>query len=285
MDEIRATLAQLMGSYEGADEKELKKPFTDPDVCKMFLVGLCPHELFENTKQYLGECRNIHSEKLRERYMEERKNHYYGYEEDTLRAIQPIIDDCDRKVVRAKARVEEDVVERKTTLDPMVVEEAKRIDGEIKKKMLVADELGMKGEVEASFGIVEEIEALKKAKLEMLEKAGEVSYQQRLKPCDVCGALLSVSDTDRRLTEHYSGKIHVGIQRLRDLAKTLNAYINEHRNSRNSSIRSERSETIKSESRVSRYKGKSDRRSSSRSPSRRHEYSRSRNSRRRSRSR
>lgn len=49
----------------------------------------------------------------------------------------------------------------------------------------------MKGEVEESLRVLEEADLLKKNKLEMLEKAGEVSYQSRIKPCDICGALLS----------------------------------------------------------------------------------------------
>ncbi|UKJ90466.2 hypothetical protein MACJ_001399 [Theileria orientalis] len=234
MDQIRATLAELMGKYEQKEGLESRKSFADPDVCKLYLTGICPHDLFENTKFYMGECRKIHSEKLRERYLNERKDHFFGYELDTLKVIQPMIEDCDKKIARGKARVEDDIV-RKRTLDPMIVEEAKRIDSQIQAKMALADELGMNGEVEESFKIVEEVEHLKKNKLEMLEKAGEGSFQQRLKPCDVCGALLSATDSDRRLTEHYSGKIHVGFQKLRDMSKALSAYIEEYRDKANGS--------------------------------------------------
>ncbi|XP_952202.1 uncharacterized protein TA13605 [Theileria annulata] len=228
MDQIRATLAELMGKYEQKEDLDSTKPFTDPDVCRQYLTGICPHDLFENTKFYMGECSRIHSEKLRERYQNERKNHFYGYELETLKIIQPMIDDCDKKIARGKARVEEDLVRRKT-LDPMIIEEAKKIDSQIQSRMARADELGRNGEVEESFKIVEEVELLKRTKLEMLEKGGDASYQSRLKPCDVCGALLSATDSDRRLTEHYSGKIHVGFQKLRDMSKTLSAYIQENR--------------------------------------------------------
>lgn len=34
-------------------------------VCKYFLCGFCPSSLFANTKSDLGECRNLHDEKLR----------------------------------------------------------------------------------------------------------------------------------------------------------------------------------------------------------------------------
>lgn len=44
MEEMRAQLASLMESI-----KEQPTDFTDPEVCKYFLTGLCPHDLFENT--------------------------------------------------------------------------------------------------------------------------------------------------------------------------------------------------------------------------------------------
>lgn len=56
-----------------------------------------------------------------------------------------MIEDCDKKIARGKARVSasitfkmlqvEDDIVRKRTLDPMIVEEAKRIDSQIQAKM------------------------------------------------------------------------------------------------------------------------------------------------------
>ncbi|GIX63246.1 glycosyltransferase family protein 28, putative [Babesia caballi] len=166
------------------------------------------------------------------RYLEERKTRYFGYEAETLRFILPMLEECDRRVQRGRVRAEEDVAGKQTTLDDATIEEAKRIDAEIEKKMNIANELGMKGDVEESFKVLEEAELLKKNKLDMLEKAGEASYQSRIKPCDICGALLSATDTDRRLTEHYSGKIHVSYQKLRDMSKLLTEYINERKGER-----------------------------------------------------
>lgn len=237
MDEMRSQWAALMGNLENPADSIETKSFTDSDVCKMFLVGICPYDLFENTKHYIGPCSKNHSEELRAKYLEARKEKYYGYEDDTLRFIIPMIEDCDRRVQKGRLRAEENVACKQTELDPATVEEAKRIDMEIDKKMKIANELGMKGEVEESFKVLEEAELLKKNKLEMLEKAGESSYQSRIKPCDICGALLSASDTDRRLTEHYSGKIHVSYQKLRDMSKVLSEYVRDNRPSRNNSSR------------------------------------------------
>ncbi|GFE54853.1 U1 snRNP-associated protein Usp106 [Babesia ovis] len=283
MDEMRAQWEALMGNLENPVDPNKNKSFEDSDVCKMYLVGVCPYDLFENTKHYLGPCSKIHSDELRAKYLEKRKTHYYGYEADTLRFIIPLLEDCDRRVQRGRIRAEDDVACKQTTLDEGTIEEAKRIDAEIEKKMKIANDLGMKGEVEESFKVLEEAELLKKNKLEMLERAGETSYQSRIKPCDICGALLSASDTDRRLTEHYSGKIHVSYQKLRDMSKLLNEYIKEHKpeGSRRGNDRS----TSRSYGPRKPVNRGYTRNSRSRSSSRSHSYSSGKSNRRRSRSR
>jgi hypothetical protein len=35
---------------------------------------------------------------------------------------------------------------------------------------------------------------------------------KKLRVCDVCGSFLSLFDSDKRLTDHFMGKQHVGFQ-------------------------------------------------------------------------
>jgi len=42
----------------------VKRKLTDPDVCKMFIVGMCPYEEFQRTKHEVGPCPHIHDEEL-----------------------------------------------------------------------------------------------------------------------------------------------------------------------------------------------------------------------------
>lgn len=56
MDQIRATLAELMGKYEQKEDLDSTKSFTDPDVCRQYLTGICPHDLFENTVTLITNC-------------------------------------------------------------------------------------------------------------------------------------------------------------------------------------------------------------------------------------
>lgn len=47
------------------------------------------------------------------------------------------------------------------------------------------------------------------------------SQQQKLRVCEICGAYLSVYDSDRRLTDHLGGKLHLGYMAIRDRLKEL----------------------------------------------------------------
>ncbi|GKV43592.1 hypothetical protein SLEP1_g50865 [Rubroshorea leprosula] len=39
---------------------------------------------------------------------------------------------------------------------------------------------------------------------------------QKLQVCDICGAFLSVYDSDRHLADHFRGKLHLGYMQIRD---------------------------------------------------------------------
>ncbi|KAI0818632.1 hypothetical protein BC629DRAFT_1463274 [Irpex lacteus] len=52
--------------------------------------------------------------------------------------------------------------------------------------------------------------------LQQLQTLG-ASGHQKLRVCDVCGAYLSVLDSDRRLADHFGGKMHLGYHELRNM--------------------------------------------------------------------
>lgn len=49
MDAIRKQLDVLMGANRNGETREVKHKFYDRDVCRLFLSGLCPHDLFQLT--------------------------------------------------------------------------------------------------------------------------------------------------------------------------------------------------------------------------------------------
>eukprot|EP00854_Cymbomonas_tetramitiformis_P006604 gene6604-7906_t len=109
MDAMRATLDALMGvNRDGDKESEMNRKFSDPDVCRAFLGGLCAHDLFTNTKIDMGACASIHNVSLREQYEEARQKGEANYDRELLENLDKLLVECDRKIARAMKRLEED---------------------------------------------------------------------------------------------------------------------------------------------------------------------------------
>lgn len=72
MSDILANeLNELMGINRNApiDSRLRQEHFTDSDVCKYFLVSVCPNDLFPNTKWDLGPCHKRHDEFFKNQYL------------------------------------------------------------------------------------------------------------------------------------------------------------------------------------------------------------------------
>lgn len=74
-------------------------------MCKHFLCGYCPSELFTNTKADLGPCALIHDEPLRKEYQSSAKFEKVGYEEKWIEVLEDIVNDVDKKIKRGHQRL------------------------------------------------------------------------------------------------------------------------------------------------------------------------------------
>lgn len=281
VDAIRKQLDALMGANRNDEIKSsMHQRFLDDDVCKYFLAGFCPYEAFETTKNHMGECPKLHSAPIKFDYDEARKNKDYGFEKLLLRKLEEIVRDCDRKIEkqRQKKAIEE---EEKLRDDPV-----ERDIAELQKQ---ADQLGEEGKLEEFNEMTRRIEELKQKKMQEQAQvipegeAGEViaalrtqsQQQQKLRVCEVCGLYLSITDSDKRLTDHFTGKLHVGFENAREKLQELRLKLGTDLGNARSRSRSPRG---------SRSRDTDRRRSRSRDRSRR-DRSRSRDRKRRSRSR
>jgi hypothetical protein len=81
---------------------------TDPKVCRSYLAGTCPHDLFTNTKQDFGPCPKQHTESLKNEYdgATEEQKRKWGFEFDYLRDMQKYVDECNRRIDTAQRRLE-----------------------------------------------------------------------------------------------------------------------------------------------------------------------------------
>jgi hypothetical protein len=80
--------------------------FTDPRICRPFLVGHCPHDLFQNTKFEQGPCRNQHNERLRQDYLETQDREKYGYEWEYQAVLKEYVGECDKRIESSQRKLE-----------------------------------------------------------------------------------------------------------------------------------------------------------------------------------
>merc|ERR1719369_1151839 len=76
--------------------------------------------------------------------------------------------------------------------------------------------------------MLEQVEDLKKrkgeAESEYRSSMPASSYQQqKLRVCEVCSAYLGIHDNDRRLADHFGGKLHLGFIEIREKLAELQA--------------------------------------------------------------
>ncbi|XP_010268264.1 PREDICTED: putative RNA-binding protein Luc7-like 2 isoform X2 [Nelumbo nucifera] len=319
MDAIRKQLDVLMGANRNGDVREVNRKYYDRDVCRLFLVGLCPHELFQLTKMDMGPCPKVHSLQLRKEYEEAKAKGIDNYDRDLEDVIDRLIVECDRKIARALKRLEDEdakaaiaISVSEVTQSPEVLELTKQIKEKLKEvdqldlegktdskiralevveelrtkradkqsmllldafnkdraslpqplqnppalaplpvlsppdphtqemineKLKKAEDLGEQGMVDEAQKALEEAEALKKlgARQEPVLESSKYTAvdvritDQKLRVCDICGAFLSVYDSDRRLADHFGGKLHLGYIQIRDKLAELQEERNKNR--------------------------------------------------------
>ncbi|XP_062589738.1 putative RNA-binding protein Luc7-like 1 isoform X1 [Saccostrea cucullata] len=297
-EQMRAMLDELMGTARDGENSKYKVKFDDARVCKSFLLGCCPHDILSSTRMDLGECPKIHDLALRADYEQASRRKDYYYDIDAMEHLSSFIADCDRKTELAKRRLKETQEELSEEANGKVAEMIHKLGEEMGTKLAKAEDLGAEGLVVESLQLMEEVENLKKQKAaaeqEYRNSMPASSYQQqKLRVCEVCSAYLGIHDNDRRLADHFGGKLHLGFITIREKLEELKKSIADRRMQREKEReeqklkRAER-EKAEEEARLNQARSRSRSRKRTRSRSRdrkRRSRSRSRRSRSRSRSR
>jgi len=215
--EQRKLLEQLMGA--GSSSRHAQLSITDPKVCRSFLAGTCPHDLFTNTKQDLGPCPKVHSEPLKTEYEASADKSKYGFEYDYMRDMQKYIDACNHRIDGAQQRLEKTPDEIRQT--NVLLKQISDLSRTINTGLLEISVLGESGSVSTAYTEFYKVRTAKAAKeekereLRSLSDTSGPSGHQKLQVCDVCGAYLSRLDNDRRLADHFYGKMHLGYAQMR----------------------------------------------------------------------
>lgn len=300
----------MMGADRNGDVQVVKRKYYDRDVCRLYTAGLCPHELFQLTKMDLGPCSKIHSLQLRKEYEEAKVKGKDNYDRELEDALERHVMECDRKIIRALKRLDDEDAKAATAIAVSVVTkspEAAEYSRQIREKMKEAEYLDLEGRTDDKIRIMEQVEELRakradrqamslldafnkdralmpqplptmpslaplplppdartqemiQEKLKKAEELGELGMvneaqtameeaealkkltvarpeavtdpaklaaadvritDQKLRVCDICGAFLSIYDSDRRLADHFGGKLHLGYIQIRERLEEL----------------------------------------------------------------
>ncbi|CAN6245046.1 unnamed protein product [Urochloa humidicola] len=317
MDAIRKQLDQLMGANRNGDVREVSRKYYDRDVCRLYLAGLCPHDLFQLTKMDMGPCPKLHSLQLRKEYEEAKAKGTDNYDRELEETIERLIVECERKIQRALKRLEEEDAKAAIAIsvtDVTQTKEVMELSKQIRQKMKDIDAFDLEGNTEGKIRATEDLDKLKEQRAEeqakmlleafnkdraslmnslqnatqtipappaapdartqemineKLKKAEELGESgmideaqklldeadalkklsarpqavpdslkmtahaqitdQKLRLCDICGAFLSVYDSDRRLADHFGGKLHMGYMLIRERLSELQEEKNKKR--------------------------------------------------------
>jgi RNA-binding protein Luc7-like 2 len=218
MNDIRKQLDELMGSNRNGDKPmSIVQHFSDDRVCKYDLCGLCPYQLFPNTKQDLGKCpREVCPvpDKFKDEYRKARLTQDFGYERELIVFLNGKVGQCDEQIFKKKKQLEQ----RGAVNHQNEPEELIKIRTELDDMTNKIEELGTEGLIDEAIEMIEKIE-LKKKEKESYEV--KLPKEQQLLICEVCAATLSSNETDQRLSDHFAGKAHLGFQKIRDKIKML----------------------------------------------------------------
>ena len=212
-------MAQMLDELMGKDrdllpeEGSRQKGFEDSEVCKFYICGFCPHDLFTNTKMDLGACAKIHDDALVEMYKKSSRFRKMGYEEDFLRFLQTIQSDCERRIKRANQRLAQ---APNQNLGNPKTSSLQIIESKISALLEKVETLGGEGKVEEAQGMMREIDQLRKDK-DNLQSHIQMDNpnEKQMEVCAICGAFLIVGDAPSRVDDHLKGKQHTGFAKVR----------------------------------------------------------------------
>lgn len=218
MEQQRALLDQLMGCGRNLDfdeKKKFKKSWKDPDICQKYLCGLCPHELFTNTKSDLGRCPNYHNDKLVAGFKKESELVQVKVEKDYIRYLKGLSANVDRRVLRMGMRLN-----AKFDGESMN-DEVATLHARISTMNQQMEEFSEEGKVEESKTLFSLIQTLREKKNKLIDDQKKLedrlyeSDQKSMEICKICGVWILTAENRRQ--SHFNGKQHTGYQQIRNM--------------------------------------------------------------------
>ncbi|KAK9728503.1 splicing factor, variant 2 [Basidiobolus ranarum] len=198
----------------------------DPQVCKNFIVGECPSNLFNldvtKVENYVIEhlekirppkCQLLHVEELRKIYRNTKSNgDFQKIEQEALTKLKLLVKACDEQINSAKKGLE---ISLRSEESVKLLTEVNELGEEIITLLNQLEDHIQNSQILEANAIITKLDSLKRTKhskeanLRDVIKVSESASSTRLTVCDVCGAYLSIHDygIERRLYDHTEGVV------------------------------------------------------------------------------
>ncbi|KAL6944554.1 hypothetical protein ACO0RG_001291 [Hanseniaspora osmophila] len=223
------------------DETSLESLITNHEICKSYIVAQCPYELFHGTKEYHGKCPQYHVSKYAVLFktkfhdfantnsgknlgsLETSQKDLHVYLEFHKQYYQTLVGFIQKCNVTKEMAIEK--LESKTEDERLKISEvSKELDNIDESIALLSREievLATNGELERSMAQSIYLSKLTIKREDVAKRVREfaskiaTSGKQELQVCNVCGAYLSRLDNDKRLADHFLGKVHMNYVHMR----------------------------------------------------------------------
>lgn len=226
----RIKLDELMGLNRNNEYPHLNTSppteITDPRLCHYHLAGYCPyHRLHDllSSELFIQPCHKIHSDILQTRYLASELHENNVYEEELyshLKTIKRSFDNIyfskemnlkevagqSRKSIYKHLKLSEEAKAKAMTLLGDA-EEFLKVNSPAAGQRIVA----LSKQVEELMKVSDNHESIVKGEKEPTSVVSQAAAKTKL--CSICLLKLTITDTDERLTEHFSGKRHREMKR------------------------------------------------------------------------
>lgn len=179
------------------------------------------------SKASLGRCPKIHLAKYKLQYEREVKNgrDFTDFDREYYSILSKFVNDCNGQIAIALKNLEHTPEEREKIKSITV--ELEVVDSQVGLLLQEIQVLLSANEVSKAMVQSVKLQELQKHRQDVAKRVREItenvgqSAQQKLQVCEICGAYLSRLDTDRRLADHFIGKIHLGYVIIRQELENL----------------------------------------------------------------
>ena len=162
------------------------------------------------------------------------------YEAELIDFLERVINKVDDKIRRAMNRLEapipeqyaksiNDHINQPNKVRDQLMDQVDKLNEKINYYLEQAEKKGEEGLIDESEALFKEIEDMKSKKTELETQLEMNMSKKRMAVCEICGAMQAATDTDKRLTTHLEGKLHMGFAKIRNCLEELRDKQAEHR--------------------------------------------------------